>query len=368
MKIIDRYIMWLYVKFVLMGIIGFVLIYLTVDLIDHIHMFLNRKVTWDIIAKYYYYQIPSLIVLLTPVSILLSCFFTLGKLAKNFEIIAMQSLGISSYRIMMPVIIPAFVLFIMLFYLNEFLVPQYARKFWYIKEVEVNHSIPPWYEQTKDYTFKGSRDDFYYARIFDPGNKYMEAPAVVFLDGSWKIITKIDAQKAEWQDSVWKFTNCYVRKFNPILSFGDSGYQQCTFVPETLIFGLASISQMTVREVKQDEMSIRELWDYLARVTKSGARPEIVRRILVDINKRAAYPVSALVIVLIGAPLALDRRRSSIGVGFGLSLLIAFVYWGILQIGLSMGYVGTIPPLVAGWGANLVFIALGLVLFVKVRR
>ncbi len=368
MKILDRYILWLYLRYVLMGIFGFVFIYLTVDLIDHIHLFLDRKVPWDTIFFYYYYQIPSLIVLLTPIAILLACFFTLGRFAKNFEIIAMQTLGVSSYRIMLPVIIPAFVLFLLLFYLNEYFVPQYARKFWYIKEVEVNHSQPPWHSQTKDYAYKGSRDDFYFARVFDPGNRYMESPSVIFIDGSWRITKKIDAFSANWDGISWNFSRCFIREFNNDFQYGDTGYVQCYYSEDTTIQDLATLDQMVVRELKQDEMSIRELWNYLKRVTKSGARPEIIRKILVDIHKRAAYPAAAIVIVLIGAPLALDRRRSNVGVGFGLSLLIAFIYWGILQIGISMGYAGTLNPLLASWGANFFFLLFGFYLFIKVKQ
>ncbi|MBN2362782.1 LptF/LptG family permease [candidate division WOR-3 bacterium] len=368
MKIIDGYIFSKYIKFVLMGGFGFILIYITVDLIDHIHVFLDRSVPLIIIFKYYYYQIPSLLVLLTPVAVLLSCFFTLGKLSKNFEIIAMQAVGISSYRIMLPVIISAFFIFLVLFYLNEFFVPQYARKFIYTKEVEIYRSQPPWFTQTSDYSFRGREDDYYFAKTFDPGNRYMERPTVIFIDGSWKVRKKIDSEKALWTGEKWVFYNCWVRVFDPEKSVGESGYERCFFSAETSFNSIAPLEEMIVRQIRQDEMSIRELREYLSKAQSSGARPEIIRKIIVDMHKRASYPAAAFVISLLGAPLALDRRRSSIGVGFGLSLLISFVYWGLLQIGISMGYAGALDPFIASWGTNISFTVFGIWMFLKIRR
>lgn len=368
MSIIDKYIFSKYLRFVLMGVFGFIFIYITVDLIDHIHLFLDRTVNALTIFKYYYYQVPSLLVLLTPVAVLLSCFFTLGKLSKNFEIIAMQAVGISSYRIMSPVILTAFSIFLILFYLNEFFVPQYARKFLFTKEVEIFRSVPPWFAQTSDYSFKGELDDYYFARTFDPANNYMERPSVIFIDGSWKVTKKIDSEKANWNGDRWIFYNCYVREFNTEKSVDEEGYENCFFSPETSFDSLATLEKMIVRQIRQDEMSIRELKEYLAKAQSSGARPEIIRKIIVDMHKRASYPAAAFVISLLGAPLALDRRRSSIGVGFGLSLLISFVYWGLLQIGISMGYAGTLNPFLASWGTNIAFTIFGLLLFLRIRR
>ncbi|MBN1619231.1 LptF/LptG family permease [candidate division WOR-3 bacterium] len=368
MKIIDYYILTKYLRFVLMGVFGFVFIYITVDLIDHISIFLDRSVPAMTIFRYYYFQIPSLLVLLTPVAVLLSCFFTLGKLSKNFEIIAMQAVGISSYRIMLPVIISAFFIFLMLFYLNEYFVPQYARKFIFTKEVEVYRSQPPWFTQTSDYSFRGMEDDYYFAKIFDPGNNYMESPSIIIIDGAWKVKKKIDSEKALWNGEYWIFQNCYVREFDVSKDLGDPSYERCFFSEETTFYGIATLDEMIVRQIRQDEMSIRELRHYLSRAVSSGARPEIVRKIIVDMHKRASYPAAAFVISLLGAPLALDRRRSSIGVGFGLSLLISFVYWGILQIGISMGYAGTLHPFIASWGANIAFASFGFWMFLKIRR
>lgn len=368
MKILDRYILWLYIRFLLMGIFGFLFIYITVDLIDHIHLFLDRHISFEIIIKYYLYQIPSLTILLTPVAVLLACFFTLGRFSKNFEIIAMQTLGVSSYRILLPIISTAVVVFGILFYINEYFVPQYGRKFLYIKEVEVNHSLPPWYAQVQNYTYKGENGDFYFAKIFDPKNKFMEKPTVLYLNGSWDIIKRIDADKAEWTGDHWIFVNCYIREFNIEVPIYDTACESCFFSKDTIIKNILPLESMVIRQIKQDEMSIRELRKYLQRVSSSGGRQEIIRRILVDIHKRSAYPLSAFVIALLGAPLALSRKRSSIGVGFGLSLLISFIYWGVLQIGLSMGYAGTLNSFIAGWGTNIVFIIFGLYLFWKIRK
>jgi lipopolysaccharide export LptBFGC system permease protein LptF len=54
--------------------------------------------------------------------------------------------------------------------------------------------------------------------------------------------------------------------------------------------------------------------------------------------------------------------------GFGLSLLVCFVYFGFMQTGKILGYSGDIPPQVAAWTGNVVFAILGIVLLIRVPK
>jgi lipopolysaccharide export system permease protein len=53
--------------------------------------------------------------------------------------------------------------------------------------------------------------------------------------------------------------------------------------------------------------------------------------------------------VLIGASLATRLRSQGAALGFGLSILIAFLYYAFMRTGQALGHNGALPPYVAAW-------------------
>lgn len=54
-------------------------------------------------------------------------------------------------------------------------------------------------------------------------------------------------------------------------------------------------------------------------------------------------------------------------VGIGQALVIGFLYWATHSIAIAFGRGGALPPLLAGWLTNTVFLSYGLYLLLKVR-
>ena len=70
----------------------------------------------------------------------------------------------------------------------------------------------------------------------------------------------------------------------------------------------------------------------------------------------------ALVAIPIGGRL---RRHPSIAAIIGLGTAVGFAYWVLLGLATSLGQSGALPPLVAAWAANAIFLLLGVVLFLS---
>ncbi len=88
----------------------------------------------------------------------------------------------------------------------------------------------------------------------------------------------------------------------------------------------------------------------------------------VEIHKKFSLAVACIVFVLLGAPIALRFPRGGVGLVIGASLGVFALYYVCLIAGESMADDGVLPPWVAMWGANLVFTAVGLVLFARMGR
>jgi lipopolysaccharide export system permease protein len=117
--------------------------------------------------------------------------------------------------------------------------------------------------------------------------------------------------------------------------------------------------------IEPEEMNYVDLRNMVRRLHASGIR---AGKWVVDLAFKISQPFSAVIIVLFGVPFAAFRRRGGLVLGFGLSLLVCFIYFGFIQVGRILGYQGMISPLVAAWSGNVVFGMLGLYLVYRVPK
>jgi lipopolysaccharide export LptBFGC system permease protein LptF len=96
-----------------------------------------------------------------------------------------------------------------------------------------------------------------------------------------------------------------------------------------------------------------------------GARKQKLKRELsLNIHKRLSPPFSCLTFILIGIPLGIMTRSSSMLVSLGISfILILFFYYPLVATGLILAENITFPIIPSLWGANAFIIIVGLVLF-----
>jgi lipopolysaccharide export LptBFGC system permease protein LptF len=82
---------------------------------------------------------------------------------------------------------------------------------------------------------------------------------------------------------------------------------------------------------------------------------------------KLSFPLVSLIMALIGIPFAFSMGKRGALVGIGLSMVIVVVYWVAVGIFRSLGSAGLLSPLLAAWGANLIFGLLGLYLLFTLR-
>ena len=75
---------------------------------------------------------------------------------------------------------------------------------------------------------------------------------------------------------------------------------------------------------KPEEMSYSELNEFIDELTRVGAE---VRKWIVELYLKISYPFANFIIILFGAPIAAQKRRSGTAVGIGISLLVCFIYF-----------------------------------------
>jgi lipopolysaccharide export system permease protein len=348
MRIINRYITEEFFLPFLSGILLFTLIIIFPQILDKIGTFLKHKVTFATACRYFAYQIPSIFVSILPVAVLLATLFSLGHLAKNNEITAMKIGGVSLYQIITPVLLAALLISIFSIIFSELVVPRANETVKEIEKKDIYKKKATHQKIRKDISFIDSANRKYYIGLFDSKNSLLKDITISEFKRGGSLTRIIYIKEARWTGDSWELFSIYTPG-------GESK-------EEIIIEGTPW--DFSREQKKSEEMNIRELREYIRTLRKRG---DPVKGELVELYSKISFPLATFIIALIGAPLALGIGRGGFFLNFGISIAIAFTYWGTISLGKSLGKGGMLPSLLSAWIANLIFAAIGIYLIYRAR-
>jgi lipopolysaccharide export system permease protein len=181
-------------------------------------------------------------------------------------------------------------------------------------------------------------------------------------DHAFRLTDMTEAQEAHYADRTWTLHRGFQRRFNPdgtvtLMEF-DRKPIALALIPSDFTGGLAGEPEM---------MTFHEIRESRSRLYEHGSQ---FARLLTDYYSRIAFPLVTVIMVLVGIALSLRRsgiRGGSMAIGIGQALLVGFLYWAAHSIAIAFGRGGALPPVVAGWLANVLFTSYGLYLMLKLR-
>ena len=352
-RILDKYITKKFVLALILSLCGFVFIYIITNLFENIGYFVDRKASVLTVLQYYLLFKPKIIVLLMPLATLMGIYFSLGLITKHNEVLAIRGLGISPFRIYKPIFIYGFLVSLLILFFNLSLVPrskELLREF-KRKRIDKLESFSRSYARNINYmTDEGKIVGI--SRLND--NVISDVFILDYKDG--KLISRIDAEKGEWKDSVWVFSKVYIRKF-----IGDK--IELESKDEKIIDSFrASPDELAKSKHDPVNLSLLDLLKYIWKLDRSGQKSNTER---VELFERISYPFVSTIILLFGCPLALEVKRRGLLFGFGLGILASFTFWGIIQLFKELGIKGNLPPFLSTLIPNILFLALGLYFMIK---
>ena len=111
------------------------------------------------------------------------------------------------------------------------------------------------------------------------------------------------------------------------------------------------------KQEKPDEMDYPDLKDFIENQQRAG---QDVSRWLVDFYGKISFPFASFIVVLFGIPFSSIKRRSGLGIEFGIAVAICFLYMIFLKFSQAFGYNGDLNPLLTAWLANIIFFVAGI--------
>ena len=362
MKKLDQYLLLKFWSILGLSIIGFISIFIIVDLIENIDRFIDNDVPFNIILKYYFYTIPWFINIGLPMSVLISTIFSLGTIIKENEWTAMKAAGISLYRISSPIIFSGFVISGCSFILDNKMVSfGNEKRFEIDKEYVKRKSRHKVKDNLKNIFLQKNNSTHVTIEKFSV--KSLKGSSLTLIDlKDNKIRKRIDSKDILWKpdSNKWLLSNYSIRNFSLegienkiVLSKND-----------TLIHLGFSIEEIKQQAKKPDELDYYQLSFLIKKLKSNGIdtlRWEVSRYL------KVSFSFTNLIVMLFGIPLTFIKEKNSLSFGIGMSILIIFCYYALIKFGQSLGYNGLISPMLSSWVGNIVFIFSGLILFFKAK-
>lgn len=362
-KKLDQYLLRRFLSILIISLLGFLCVFIIVDLIENLDRYIDNKMPLSIILRYYGYSVPYFINLTLPMSMMISAVFSIGMMVKRNEWTAMKSGGISLYRLAAPLFVLSILISIISFQFDNTLVSTSMSKRNAIeKEYMKRNPRHNTRKSLNDIFFqKNGNQNISIARYNILSTDASDVTMISFADSL--IHYRIDAKKISWIDSAaaWAVSNYSIR------SFDQNGKEKLASISasDTLMALQFNPDDITRGNKHPDELSYSELKERVVFLKENGVDPT---RWEVQRHFKLAFSFTNFIVVLFGIPLMVMKPKSGLAFGGGISFLVIFSYYAFIKFGQSLGINGVIAPVTSAWIGNVIFILSGLLLLLSVRK
>ncbi|MDE2060688.1 MAG: LPS export ABC transporter permease LptG [candidate division NC10 bacterium] len=349
MRILDRYLAREFLRTFVFSLAVFLALSAIVDLFDRLSRFLD--VSGMVVIQYYFHRLPWFGFQVMPIAVLLAALFSLGKMARNNELLAMKMGRLSSFRIVVPLLVLGLMVSLAALILGESIIPRMNERALDTYRVKVQKVSP--FQRTKNndiwYRAKGNR--FLHISLLDAASSTVQGFTLFELSPDFRLLRRIDAKEARWQGGQW-----WLRDGNISWTRPDGAYRVDHFTNLTL--NLEEKPTDLARVVREsEEMTSSDLREYIERLAKTGVNSI---RYQVDLAAKGSTAFTNLVMALIGIAFALRTGKRGVMAWTGACVVVAVCYSILNSFSISLGRGGVLPPLVSAWLPNALFTAAGL--------
>jgi len=375
MRLLDRYLLRELLVPLGFCLSGFLVIWLSADVLLTLDEFHSKKLTGADILEWYAVSLPEFFVQVLPMSLLLALLFALTAHAKNHEITAMRAAGISLWRLAAPYFAMGIFGSLLVLGLNEWWLPDIAARTESIEQRRLAPEAATARQFERNFGFNCSPEGTPRTWLVGTYNLKTGDMTKVQLDWARPDGTRrwLAADAARFTNSVWTFYSVVEFLENPAQNVNLAptfrtnllALPELTETPEEIRSAVKISQRLKSRKTQGVDLPVSEILDYL-RLHPKPVRAER-NWIYTKLHGRLATPWTCLVVVLIALPFGAASGRRNVFVGVAGSISICFAYFVLQQIGLAFGVAGFLPPWLAGWLPNLVFGGVGAWLTMRVR-
>ncbi|HXX40666.1 MAG TPA: LptF/LptG family permease [Chthoniobacterales bacterium] len=354
MRLLDRYVIRNFLQAYFYCIAGFISIWLIFDVSDNISTFIDLHLGFLITLRYYASQVPQILIILLPVSLLLALLFSLGRMSRANEIVSMLTAGVSIPRVIRPLLAIGLLTVGATMALNYSLAPhaELARKAF----LAGGHSRQGMIEGQ---IFRNRTDArTWFVQNFRPGHDVFNTVEVLQQDSQDNIIESYLADRAVYhpESKAWEFENAKMVHYDTRGNILEEKF----FPSLTMKNWSETPFRLGSANVRAEFLSVPELREYLH--FNSDFPVTLLAPFRTHFQYRLALPWTCLVVVCIAAPLGIGYSRRGVLASVASAVVLIFSMNFLTHLFLALGEGDRISPLVAAWTPNILFSMIGLYL------
>jgi lipopolysaccharide export system permease protein len=356
MRPLDRYVLTEFLKILLATAVGFPVLVIVIDITESVDKYLQRNLKPLAIAQAYFFGVPETMFLVLPAAVLFATVFAIGGFTRHSEIVAAKASGISFHRFIAPIAIGAIFATVLGLVLSELTPPANARRDDLLQESRVRNTAT-----RANFTFASEDGRVYSIYTADVARSTLDG---LEIDRKGKgpdyPSYLIMARQAHWsRRHGWLLKSGFVHVMpddssNFSVSFDSLRDQHFREEPYHLMANSRA----------PEEMGWTDLGAFIAAMERSGSD---VNKLRTERMLKIAIPVTCIIIMMFGAPLATSSQRGGAAFGVAVSLGTTIVFLMLVQLTQAVGDKGIVQPELAAWLPGILFAVVGGILLAKVR-
>jgi len=356
--IIDRYLVRSHVTFMLIGLVVAAALFIVVDLAQTLDRFLRMKPPLIFILEHFVYRLPAWLHDGLPIVMLVATIFLFLTLSRYHELTALKAAGVSLYRISAPIVLLGLAVALVAGAFQELLLPQLNERGDEVDRVKIRGQLPRHMQSRARLWLRGGETRFYRVELLAPGTADLYGVTILELSPDFRMHSRLDARVAHWSGDAWELKD---GAFREVTKAGQ--IESVPFAVSTLTLD-ERIEDFTQIQKSVSAMSYAELSDYVRKLEGAGFH---AKKYMVELYAKLAFPLVNLIMVLVAIPFALQSPRSTRLFGIGLAIAIMVGYMVVHQAAVALARAELLPPMLAAWTANVIFLGLGLSLLARAR-
>ena len=353
-RILDEYVVREFLNMFFLVLLAFVLLILVFTVFDLLGDILRNHIAWTTVGEYLVNLTPSMLYQIAPLAVLIAVLVTFGVLNRNSEIIAMKATGISLYRLVIPIVAISAILAASLFFFDEYYLPQANQKQEALRNIIKGRPPQTVLHPEHNWIFgeprPGEPARIFYYQFFDRDrDEFANLSIFEFDPSTFALSRRIFATRVFWDQatSSWRFQNGWQRDIagTSITEFNEFKQTSFSEIHE-------DPSYFEKESLQSQEMNFGQLNRYIGDLAQSGFD---TMRLRVELWRKLAYPLIAVVMAVLAIPFALSMGRRSSLEGVAVAIAVALAYFVVDGLFSALGNVNYLPAALAACSSDILF-------------
>ena len=297
------------------------------------------------IVKYTILSIPKSILIMFPYAVLIGSMLSLGAMASDMEFISMHAAGISITKVIMIIMVQAFLVSTIFYAASDTFVPKFTKKAESKKNTALNKKLV---FNHNGVWFKDKNSFIKINEIYSDDN--LKGITLYKYDSNNSLSSIKIIRDANYVNDQWNLIDIEETFLNtePVTKKYSDKEVTSTFIDQRLI---------NIKTNKSESLSLRDVVRNIRYLKNNNLDSDIQRKIFWE---KLFKPLSTIIMLFLSMPFIFGRQRSSnMSKRIVLGLFIGIIFFIVTSILPNLGMVLGITPFLNVLFPHILFIILG---------